>query len=73
MPFAPAIEVISPYLNPPCRALSIVAHPTDAGKGFSFAFAFARIVERRVDPKIGGAGSAILAIELLNQSPDLTF
>ena len=65
IPFAPAIEVISPYLNPPCNALSTVVHPTEAGAGF--AFDFARIVESRVKPKMGGAGSAILASEVLNK------
>ena len=58
VPLAPAIEVISPYLNPPLKAPSSNAtEPELAGGGlvFSWALAAARIF----DPNRGGAGKTV--------------
>ena len=58
VPLAPAIEVISPYLNPPLKAPSSnVAEPELAGVGLVFSWALA--AARRLDPNSGGAGKAV--------------
>ena len=58
VPLAPAIEVISPYLNPPLKAPSSnAAEPELAGVGLVFPWALA--AARRLDPNRGGAGKAV--------------
>lgn len=58
VPLAPAIEVISPYLNPPFKAASSnAAEPELAGVGLVSSWALA--AARRLDPKRGGAGEAV--------------
>ena len=58
VPLAPAIEVISPYLNPPLKAPSSnAAEPELAGVGLVFSWALA--ATRRLDPSSGGAGKAV--------------
>ena len=58
MPLAPAMEVISPYRNPPCNAeSSIVRQPVLAGAGLYFSASRAALSMAR--PVIPGAGVAI--------------
>lgn len=57
MPLAPAIDVVSPQRKPPCSASSSVVQPVDTGIGCRGIFA--RALASSVEPKIGGAGSAI--------------
>lgn len=58
VPLAPAIEVISPYLNPPLKAPSSnAAEPELAGVGLVFSWALA--AARRLEPNRGGAGKAV--------------
>ena len=58
VPLAPAIEVISPYLNPPLKAPSSnAAEPELAGGGLVSSCALA--ATRILDPNRGGAGKAV--------------
>lgn len=58
VPLASAIEVISPYLNPPLKAASSkAAQPELAGVGL--VLSCARAAARRLDPNRGGAGWAV--------------
>ena len=58
VPLAPAIEVISPYLNPPHKAPSSnAAEPELAGVGVVLSCALA--AARRLEPNRGGAGWAV--------------
>ena len=58
VPLAPAMEVISPYLNPPLKAPSSnAAEPVLAGGGLVSSCALA--AARRLYPNRGGAGKAV--------------
>lgn len=51
------MDVISPYRKPPYNAVSRLAQPMDAGTRAGLGFE--RAAARRVEPRIGGAGSDI--------------
>ena len=58
VPLAPAIAVISPYLNPPSKAPSSnAADPELAGGGLVSSCTLA--AARRLDPNRGGAGKTV--------------